>query len=251
MGGSPPPIRPGVEGPQQFLIPGPLSPVSALAALAADPNVEAATHAIVYSLVTTIHNCKQAWAQEKNNMEQEINKMGHKIRILEDQEEEEAPDGYIANKGYVDLSIPVNNNFLIPAKWIQQLSNRRVALLTGQEKNKTPYITDLYTIPNHDSDIPIPSLPTWFLGYLIGDSHQFHVLCSAVTKFNNWTYLAEVECYQQLDEQHTELCNQIWRLRAKQDLLEAGLNSCRFQMEAARLPSKVGHLEQWDPKQLR
>jgi hypothetical protein len=120
--------------------------------------------------------------------------MGHKIRILEDREEE-APDGYVTNKGYIDLSIPINNNFLIPAKWIQQLDDGRVALLTGQEKNKVPYITGLYTAPNHDSDVPVPSLPTWFLGYLIGNSHQFHTLCSAITKFDNWTYLAEVEHY--------------------------------------------------------
>jgi hypothetical protein len=121
MANSPPPVLTAdgderAEGPLPFLPTGPLSPATALAAIAAAPDVKATTKAIVFGLVSTISNQEQAWKTNKLMMQQHIDELYHKIRLLEDCDEDKAPDGFVANKGYVDIPILVDNDFLVPAK---------------------------------------------------------------------------------------------------------------------------------------
>jgi hypothetical protein len=44
-------------------------------------------------------------------MEKEINKLGFKVGLLEEWDKEEAPDGYVANKGYVDICLPIGGDY--------------------------------------------------------------------------------------------------------------------------------------------
>jgi hypothetical protein len=79
---------------------------------------------------------------------------------------------------------------------------------------------------------------------------HFHVLHSALTKLDNWTYFAEAECYRRLEQESVQLNNEICHLQAERDSVESSIDNSRFQMEAARLPTKVGYLERRDTKQL-
>jgi hypothetical protein len=87
------------------------------------------------------------------------------------------------------------------------LDNGHIALLVGDTKDEVPYITELYTAPNYDSNVPIKSLPPWFLQYL--HRPYFHILCTALTKFDNWTYFAEAEWYRRLEQESVRLNNDI------------------------------------------
>jgi hypothetical protein len=102
---APLPIGVGVEGPQRYLAPGPISPGTALAALATAPDIEVAAQALVHGLVATVQTRQAAFDTNCFNMQKHIDELHHRIGLLEHRDEEEIPEGYEENKGYVDIPI--------------------------------------------------------------------------------------------------------------------------------------------------
>jgi hypothetical protein len=82
-----------------------------LVALATIPELSPTAKAIIQGLVGTITNWEDWWKREKSLMEKEINELGFKVGLLKERDEEEAPNGYIANKGYVDISLPIRGDY--------------------------------------------------------------------------------------------------------------------------------------------
>jgi hypothetical protein len=130
------------------------------------------------------------------------------------------------------------------------LDDGRVALLTGLHANEDPYIIDIYASPEHDCDDPIDSLPSWFTDFLVGSSSTYNVLKEALAKCHSWAYMAEAERYRRIDEELGVITNELRVLQAQRGQLEERLAACRFRMEGARLPAKVGYLERRFPPQL-
>jgi hypothetical protein len=162
----------------------------------------------------------------------------------------EPPEGYEENNDRINVPIPVQDRYYHPAKWVQQLDDRQVALLTGLRTNEDPYIINIYTSPKHNSDNPIDSLPSWFTDFLIGSSSTYNVLKESLAKCHNWAYMAEAERYRQMDEELGVITNELHILQAQRGQLEERLAACRFHMEGAHIPAKVSYLECCFPPQL-
>jgi hypothetical protein len=144
-----------------------------------------------------------------------------------------ALDGYEENNGHINIPVPIQDGYHHPVKWIQRLDDGCVALLTRLHDNKDPYITDLYTSPNHNNKDPIDTLPSWFMDYLIASSTTYNILKEAIAQNHNWSHLVEVERFRRLDKELGDLNHQLHVLQAKWGWVEEHISTCQHCMEGA------------------
>ncbi len=139
-------------------------------------------------------------------------------RLLDYQETfVKAPDRYVANNRLPTFTIPLREGSDIPAKWIKQLDDRRVAGHSEHDgTGDLPYIKEIYAAPQDSALDPAEVLPFWVRETLQGSAIQYQELRQAVRDLDNWGLYAEVLRYQQLDED-------ILSLKAQLDLNHASL----------------------------
>ena len=141
-----------------------------------------------------------------------------KSRLLDYQETfVKAPDGYVANNRLPTFTIPLGEGSDVPAKWIKQLNDGRIA--GHSEHNGTgnlPYVKEIYATPQDSALDPAEVLPFWIRETLQGSAIQYQELRRAVRDLDDWGLYAEVLQYCQLDED-------ILSLKAQLDLNHASL----------------------------
>ena len=196
--------------------PPPLSPRTALQIVEGphDVGLVLVTN-IAKGLAATLERCDQAYAEEKDRLQD-------RIRGLEDKVEHykatfvHPPEGYVENNDhYPSLTIPVSHGLFRPAKWIKQLDSGRVAMLSAQDgPNTEPYITDIYASPIYGSS-PAEPMPYWFQDLLTRPSTLFLTLRDAIADLDDWGILADVLRFRSLDEQVSKVHSDIAILEAK------------------------------------
>ena len=226
----------------------PLSPRSAANALAHIPNLSAELQALANGLILTIQSCDALHSLEKKGLANVQKKLEDKVNSLEDElqkyhDDPICPDGFQDNNKRVDTAIPVGAGFSMPAKWVRQCEDRRVELLTGEDHDELPFVTELYAQPSYDIEGPVEAMPSWFFQLLNGPNPAFHTLREAVVKLDNWNEFAEIQRFRYLDDEQRQLNKRLSQVRAELDLVEERLQSSRHRIEAAHIPDKVGHLE--------
>jgi len=234
-------------GSSRQAIPLPISPQSAVNVLAQDIPAECARD-IAQSLVTTIQHQDTIHRLEADTLARTNEKLKVQIATLEAEvahyhDDPLCPDGFLPNTGQVAATIPIGMGYMRPAKWIRQRDDGQVELLAGEEHNKVPYVTELYTDPSYNFNGPVEAMPSWFFFLIHGPTPSFHTLRSAVAELDNWGDITEIERYRHLDDTKRELDAKLDQVHAQLFLAEERLQGCHHRIEAARISNKVRHLE--------
>ncbi len=225
-GSTPYPRAPNV--PIELNIPlGRLSPQSVRNAIATtnlDPPV---LRTIIDALVETSNSHHQQYLHQARAKAEEhkaaIEKLEESLKFAEsrllDYQETfvKAPDGYVANDRLPTFTIPLGEGSDVPAKWIKQLDDGRVAGHSEHDgTGDLPYIKEIYAAPQDSALNPAEVLPFWLRETLQGSAIQYQELRQAVQDLDDWGLYAEVLRYRQLDED-------ILSLKAQLDLNHASL----------------------------
>src|SRR6266403_705192 len=99
-------------------------------------------------------------------------------RLLDYQETfVKAPDGYVANDRLPTFTIPLGEGSDVPAKWIKQLDDGRVAGHSEHDgTGDLPYVKEIYTAPQDSALDPAEVLPFWIRETLQGSAIQYQEL---------------------------------------------------------------------------
>ncbi len=232
---------------------GRLSPQSVQNAIATTNLDPPALCAIINALIKTsnsrhqqyLHQAQTEAAEHKEAIEKLKESLEFAESHLLDYQETfvKAPDGYVANDRLPTFTIPLGEGSDVPAKWIKQLDDGRVA--GHSEHNGTgdlPYVKEIYAAPQDFALDPAEVLPFWIRETLQGSAIQYQELRRAVRDLDDWGLYTEVLRYRQLDED-------ILSLKAQLDLNHASLataQNARLQsvtrLEVARLPKWISHM---------
>src|SRR6266404_5065739 len=251
-GNTPYPQAPDV--PIELNIPlGRLSPQSVRNAIATTHLDPPALRAIINALVETSNSHHQQYlCQARIEAEEHkaaIEKLEESLeftesRLLDYQETfVRAPDGYVANDRLPTFTIPLGEGSNVPAKWIKQLDDGRIAGHSEHDgTGDLPYVKEIYAAPQDSALNPAEVLPFWVRETLQGSAIQYQELRRAVQDLDDWGLYAEVLQYRQLNED-------ILSLKAQLDLNHASLAATQnaqlqsvTRLEAARLPKRILHL---------
>src|SRR6266403_1417645 len=251
-GNTPYPRAPDV--PIKLNIPlGQLSPQSVCNAIATTHLEPPALCAIIDALVETSNSHHQQYQHQVRAQNKEhkaaIDKLEEDLEFTQshllDYQETfvKALDGYVANDRLPTFTIPLGEGSDVPAKWVKQLDDGRIAGYSEHNSTRDlPYIKEIYAAPFNSALNPPEVLPFWLWETLQGASIQYQEFRRAVRNLDDWGLYTEVLCYRQLDED-------ILSLKAQLDLNHASLaaaQNARLQsvtwLEAARLPKWISHL---------
>jgi hypothetical protein len=195
---------------------------------------------IARGLVATIHKRQldQFAAQNRANvriaqLEQQINHYQSTF--------ETPPDGYEENNGRAPgFLIPYDAGLTRPAKWIKQLDDGRIAGYSDRDgPSDAPFCTDLYALPDYDTDKPYEPLPCWLRSALVGSQANFHTLRSKVADLDNWHLLAEVCRFRELTEHIRDTRERIEVMEAELRGMGEARDLCEGRLESARLHDKI------------
>ncbi len=151
---------------------GRLSPQSVRNAIATTHLEPPALHAIIDALVETSNSCHQQYQRQVRAQNEEhkaaIDKLEEDLEFAQshllDYQETfvKAPDGYVANNRLPTFTIPLGEGSDVPAKWVKQLDDRRIAGYSEHDgTGDLPYVKEIYATP-FDSALDLPEvLPFW------------------------------------------------------------------------------------------
>jgi hypothetical protein len=232
----------------------PVSPTSALSIfqIIEAQGVSDLVKAITYGLASTIHAHDVSHHLETENLkrdnatlQQQLDALtalqaAHESRSMEI----DRPEGYIANNGYVNHLVPIEDGTLVCTKWVKLCDDRSTELLAGKSPDEEPYVISLYASPDYTSSDPVEPLPAWFTYLINGPAAKYHVFHDAVGCLDKWEYLAEVECIRRYAERQREILNEVELLNAELQYNDDKFAACRHRIEAARIPDMVHGFEQ-------
>jgi len=190
-----------------------------------------ALRAIIDALVETSNShhqqyLHQAWTEAAEH-KAAIEKLKENLKFTEscllDYQETfvKPPDGYVANDRLPTFTIPLGEGSDVPAKWIKQLDDGRVAGHSEHDgMGDLPYIKEIYAAPQDSALDPAEVLPFWVRETLQGSAIQYQELRRAVRDLDDWGLYAKVLRYQQLNED-------ILSLKAQLDLNHASLTAAQ------------------------
>jgi hypothetical protein len=220
----------------------PVSPQTAVNILATQPDLNEIVRAIAYRLVSTVHRWEVAHALETKERDETNWVLQERLKQYADKVDREfflpgCPNGYEPNEGRISTQIPISEGYFIDAKYIWLRDDGRALLLVGKEHHEDPYTIDLYLSPDYSSSDVAEPIPIWFNTLLNGPTPAYHTLRCAIANLNDWNETAEIKWYQRT--------NELTIIQAEVHLIEDNLASCRYCIEATRIPSRISNLEGW------
>jgi hypothetical protein len=231
----------------------PVSPTSALSIfqIIEAQGVSDLVRAVTYGLASTIHACDVTHHLETENLKRDNAALQQQVDALAALQaaqesgsmEIDRPEGYVANNGYVDHLVPIDDGTLVQAKWVKLQDNGATELLSGRSRDKEPYVVNLYASPDYSSSDPVEPLPGWFSYLINGPAAEYHAFRDAVGRLDKWEYLAEVERIRRYAEKRREILNEVELLNAELQYNDDKFAACRHRIEAARIPDMVHGFE--------
>jgi hypothetical protein len=156
------------------------------------------------------------------------------------------PSRYIENRGQVGIEIPCHDGNHHPARWVRCLDQGRVAGYTdGDTPNDLPIIINLYIpVDNWGANKAPWGFSGWFLSALTGSVPTFAMLHQGFDALprDNWGYVAEIDRFRSLDEQHQSTSAQINQLLNEMEVLHIELQLSQGRLEMGRAAQQVEHL---------
>jgi hypothetical protein len=109
----------------------------------------------------------------------------------------------------------------------------------GDGPSDDPHITEIYAMPDYDTNTTPKPLPLWVSSVLTAEGAKFHIFREAVAELDNWGLLADVQ-------RHCNITDRLWDVRFRLDALTWKSDSlinqwdlCEFRLEGARLADRV------------
>jgi hypothetical protein len=156
------------------------------------------------------------------------------------------PSGYIENRGQVGIEIPCRDGNHHPARWVRRLDQGQVAGYTdGDTPNDLPIIINLYApVDNWGANEAPRGLLGWFLSALTGSAPTFATLHRGFNALpqDNWGYVAEIDRFRSLEEQHQSISVQIDQLLNEMEVLRVELQLSQGWLEMGWAAQQVEHL---------
>jgi len=95
----------------------------ALNVLATQPNLNDTIRAIAYGLVSTVHNCKVAYALQSKGLQDTNAALQDHIKALNHKADRafelpQCPVRYEDNNGHVSTQVPIGGGYYADAKWV-------------------------------------------------------------------------------------------------------------------------------------
>jgi hypothetical protein len=141
------------------------------------------------------------------------------------------------------IEIPIGNGFHHLAKWVKRLDNRCITCYhEGQGPKDTPFIAELYALPDYENEHPMEPLEPWFRHVLLGNAANYSVLLKEVDELWDWGMHAEVERYRKLDGQIRYANDQLELMQCNLESMQACRMQCESWLVASHIQDKVGHL---------
>ena len=116
------------SSPAPIPVPAPVSPRTVDSILRNGQDIDAATlQGIAGELVHTIKECELGYHRCQLQYQSRIDELEEKIKHYQDMFEV-PPEGYVENNDKIpSFLIPYSNGLFLPAKWVKQLNDGRVA----------------------------------------------------------------------------------------------------------------------------
>jgi hypothetical protein len=232
----------------------PVSPTSVLSIfqIIEAQGVSDLVRAVTYGLASTIHARDVTHHLETENLKRDNAALQERVDALTTLQaaqesgsmEIDRPEGYVANNGYVDHLVPIDDGTLVRAKWVKLRDDGATELLSGRSRDEEPYVVNLYASPDYLSSDPVEPLPGWFSYLINGPAAEYHAFRDAVGRLDKWEYLAEVERIRRYAEKRREILNEVELLNAELQYNDDKFAACRHRIEAARIPDMVHGFEQ-------
>jgi len=117
-----------------------------------------------------------------------------------------------------------------------------LAYTKEQGPESDPYLVPIHAAPIFSSE-PIDPILQWLYQLLIGQSAIFHMLVNAAKKLDDWGVAANITHYQEYNDKMANINTRIEQLQAKADSVRLTKLLCKGQLEVARAPKQLAHME--------
>jgi hypothetical protein len=112
----------------------------------------------------------------------------------------------------------------------------------GQGPKDTPFIAELYALPDYKHEHPLEPLDPWFRWVMSGNPTNYTILLKEVNNLWEWGLHAEVKRYCKLDGEIWYANNQIELMHCELEGLQTHHMLCEGCLIASCVQDKVGHL---------
>jgi hypothetical protein len=191
----------------------------------------------------TAHQAEQAIHQAR---EEEVEFL--EARLADFLPRKKAPEGYERNdlgkaRGFL---LPTKDDLYVPAYWIKQLPDGRVAGLPAEHSpTQEPYVTEVYAVLElQDEDDPYPVVPLspWFVDILKGPAVSYATMKRALLEEDDWTLTAEIVCYCDCKHHIQDAELRIRHLHSQKRGFEEAQEVCKGRLELARVERKISDM---------
>jgi hypothetical protein len=228
-----------------------VSPTLAETILALNPTLNATICTTAYGLATTVRKWTAQYTQKVTKAEQKIKQLEQiNQQWAQDNQQLRAqlgllsvPNSFKHNKGQVTTAVPIGGGRMMVLEWIRSVGNGQVELLAGWEPGEPTYVAELFLWPNYTENTIIKTAAPWFLTILTSRDGGFHTLIKEARWLNNLAAIAEIYCYQRLEDECSKLTCELNCVSDALTSVHDQLEGCRFHMEWAQLPLLLRHLE--------
>jgi len=220
-----------------------MSPNTVATILTTQPSIDAITlHSIAKGLVETIKEQEERHGHQLLSAHDRYQRLEDKLTNYEEGYCT-TPDGYKRNVNYPNLKIPIGEGLYRPTKWIKMANEGMVLAYTKEQGPKSnPYLVPIHAAPIFSSE-PIDPIPQWLYQLLIGQLAIFHMLINAAKKLDDWGVATNITRYQEYNDKMADINVRIEQLQAKADSVRLAKLLCEGQLEAARAPKQLVHME--------
>jgi hypothetical protein len=140
-----------------------------------------------------------------------------------------------------DVTAP---NEICPAYWIQECSDGKVlGRYWGQPATKDLWVFEIYAQLLLELEHPIMAIPSWYQHLTLGLSAGFAMLAEATAAAGHPGLLAEVLCWQHLDELLQGTCGKLKSLEGDILALQCNMGLCESCLVGTQAHQHVPTLE--------
>ena len=156
---------------------------------------------------------------------------------------EDLPEGYVENAGHcTDFYIPTPQRGRRLAKYIRLVPEAEYTRVAGRLEPEGPtYYREIFAHPHHMGP-PSPA-PAWFIRGIQASSEVFNMVREEALALDDWGAVADISRYHQADERLMACITLQQQLEEECRAIQGVKLGCRVQLEAARTPQRLGHLE--------
>jgi hypothetical protein len=225
--------------------PGLLSPRTTATILGLHPDLPGDhLRSIAQGLILTCNERRRAHEAQLDNLKSQL--LLVERALMDANQTQDMPEGYEENDGRLpSFYIPIDDELSIPAHWIRRDPScpTKAQGMSNQGNDQRVFAIDIFATPCVDLAENADCAPAWFLHLLRANSPHFIAALAEADALNDWGVSADMQRYHNLDGLVYHNQQKIEALRVENDMWRAEIQACRYHLEAARTPQRLGQLQ--------